>query len=173
MSQKPSVRAQRLALADVVSDRLLRLHRLWVARRGGRRWPAHTEFSVEALAFVDDTLTLVDVLHDPLHFRMRRIGPSVEELRGLGDQGKLVDEITPPVYGALLRATYTEALNAAEPVFHLIQFLPGVRPPRFPLAYERVILPLSNGGVAIDMLMVATDWSEAITADLRKYHAEG
>ena len=45
---------------------------------------------------------------------MRRVGPSIEELRGPGDQGKLVDEIEPPIYGALLRATYTEALNAAE-----------------------------------------------------------
>ena len=173
MSQKQSVRAQRLSLGDIVSDRLQRLHRLWVARRGKRRWPAHADFSAEALAFTSDTLTLVDVLFDPLHFRIRRIGPSIEELRGPGDQGKLVDELEPPAYGALLRATYTEALNAAEPCFHLVQFLPGVRPARFPLAYERVILPLSNLGVAIDMLMIATDWSEAITPDLRKYHAEG
>ena len=173
MSQKPSVRAQPLALGDIVSDRLQRLHRLWVARRGNRRWPAHADFSAEDLAFIEDTITLVDVLHEPLHFRMRRVGPSIEELRGPGDQGKLVDEIEPPVYGALLRATYTEALNAAEPRFHLVQFLPGVRPARFPLAYERVILPLSNGGIAIDMLLVATDWSEAITADLRKYHTDG
>lgn len=173
MSQKPSVRAQRLVLADVVSDKLHRLHRLWAARRGNRRWPAFAAFSTEDLAFTEDTMTLVDVLHDPLHFRMRRIGPSIEELRGPGDQGKLVDEIEPPIYGAVLRATYTEALNAAEPCFHLVQFLPGVRPARFPLAYERAILPLSNLGVAIDMLLVATDWSEAITADLRRYHTEG
>ena len=173
MSQKPSVRAQRLTLADVVSDRLQRLHRLWVARRGSRRWPAHADFSAEDLAFTEQTITLVDVLHDPLHFRMRRVGPSIEELRGAGDQGKLVDEIEPPIYGALLRTTYTEALNAAEPSFHLVQFLPGVRPARFPLAYERAILPLSNAGIAIDMLLIATDWSEEITADLRKYHTEG
>jgi hypothetical protein len=173
MSQEPSVRAERLTLGDVVSDRLHRLHRLWAARRGDRRWPAHGDFSAEELAFVEDTLSLVDVLYDPLHFRMRRIGPAIEELRGPGDQGKLVDELTPAIYGALLRATYTEALNAAEPRFRLIQFLPGVRPARFPLAYERVILPLSNSGVAIEMLMIATDWSEAITPDLRKFHAEG
>src|SRR5688572_10789186 len=105
MSQKPSVRAQPLALGDIVSDRLQRLHRLWVARRGSRRWPAHADFSAEDLAFIEDTITLVDVLHEPLHFRMRRVGPSIEELRGPGDQGKLVDEIEPPVYGALLRAT--------------------------------------------------------------------
>lgn len=173
MSQKPSVRAQPLTVGDVVSDRLLRLHRLWVAKRGTRRWPSFAEFTPEDLAFADDTLTLVDVLHDPLGFRMRRVGPSVEELRGPGDQGKLVDEMEPPVYGALLRKTYTEAFNAAQPTFHLVQFLPGVRPARFPLAYERVILPLSNFGIAIDMLMIATDWSEAITADLRRYHTEG
>ena len=173
MSQKPSVRAQRLNLSDVVSDKLHRLHRLWIARRRNRRWPAFGDFSTEDLACTEDTMTLVDVLHDPLHFRMRRIGPSIEELRGPGDQGKLVDEIEPPIYGAVLRATYTEALNAAEPTFHLVQFLPGVRPARFPLAYERAILPLSNLGVAIDMLLVATDWSEAITADLRRYHTEG
>ncbi len=173
MSEQPSVRAQRLVLGDVVSDRLHRLHRLWIARRGGRRWPAYADFSPDDLAFVDNTLTLVDVLHEPLNFRMRRIGPSIEELRGPGDQGKLVDELQPPVYGALLRGTYTETVNAAEPCFHLVQFLPGVRPARFPLAYERVILPISNRGVAIDMLMIATDWSEAITADLRNFHERG
>ena len=173
MSQKPGVRAQRLTLGDIVSDRLHRLHRLWILRRGSRRWPAQGDFSAEELAFSEDTITLVDVLHDPLHFRLRRIGPSVEELRGPGDQGKLVDEIEPRAYGTLLRSTYTEALNAAEPCFHLVQFLPRVRPARFPLAYERVILPLSNSGVAIDMLLVATDWSEAITPDLRRYHSEG
>lgn len=172
MSQKPSVRAQRLALGDVVSDRLHRLHRLWAIRRANRRWPAYIEFSTDDIAFVENTLSLVDVLREPLRFRMRRIGPAVEELRGPGDLGKFADELEPPVYGALLRETYTEAVDAAEPCFHLVQFLPGVRPARFPLAYERAILPLSSNGAAIDMLMIATDWSEAITADLRRFHAE-
>ena len=39
--------------------------------------------------------------------------------------------------------------------------------------YERAILPLSSDGAAIDMLMIASDWSDAITADLRRFHAEG
>ena len=173
MSPKPGARAERLTLADIVSDRLHRLYRLWGARRGKRRWPAFADFSDEDLAFAESTLSLVDVLRDPLRFRMRRIGPMIEDLRGPGDLGKFADELEPPVYGALLRATYTEALNAAEPCFHLVQFLPGVRPARFPLAYERAILPLSGDGAAIDMLMIATDWSEAITADLRRFHAEG
>ena len=173
MSEKGGARAERLTLGDIVSDRLQRLHRLWAVRRGARRWPAWADFTADDLAFVADTTTLVDVLYDPLRFRMRRIGPSVEELRGPGDQGKLAHEIEPPVYGALLQATYAEAVNAAAPCFHLVQFLPGVRPARFPLAYERVILPLSSDGAAIDTLLIATDWSEAITPDLRKFHAEG
>jgi hypothetical protein len=173
MSQKPSARAQRLALGDIVSDRLHRLQRQWAAKRASRRWPALADFTADELAFVDNTLSLVDVLRDPLRFRMRRIGPAVEELRGPGDLGKFADELEPPVYGAILRETYTEAVEGAEPCFHLVQFLPGVRPARFPLAYERAILPLSSDGAAIEMLMIATDWSEAITADLRKFHAEG
>ena len=173
MSQKPSARAERLTLADIVSDRLHRLHRLWASRRGQRRWPAHADFSTSDIAFVEDTLSLVDVLRDPLRFRMRRIGPAVEELRGPGDLGKLAEELEPPIYGALLQTTYTVALNAAAPCFHLVQFLPGVRPARFPLAYERAILPLSSDAAGIDMLMIATDWSEAITADLRQFHTDG
>lgn len=173
MSQKPSARAQRLDLGDIVSDRLHRLHRLWTAKRAGRRWPALADFTADDLAFVDSTLSLVDVIRAPLRFRMRRIGPAVEELRGPGDLGKFANEVEPPIYGAILRETYMEALEAAEPCFHLVQFLPGVRPARFPLAYERAILPLSSDGTAIDMLMIATDWSEAITADLRRFHAEG
>lgn len=173
MSQKPGVRAQRLTFGDIVSDRLHRLHRLWASKRAGRRWPALADFTTDELAFADDTLSLVEVLREPTRFRMRRIGPAVEELRGPGDLGKFADEIEPPLYGTILRETYTGAVDAAEPCFHLVQFLPGVRHARFPLAYERAILPLSSDGAALDLLMIATDWSEAITADLRKFHAEG
>lgn len=96
--------------------------------------------------------------------------PAIEELRGRGDEGKMVDEIEPPAYARFLVEHYAEALARGEPAFHLIQFIPGARPARFPLAYERAILPLSSDGVAIDRLLVASDWSEAITAELRRFH---
>jgi len=103
-------------------------------------------------------------------FRIGLIGASIEELRGHGDQGRMVDDIEPPYYARLLIQHYTDAVSRGEPVFHLIQFIPGARPSRYPLAYERVILPLSDDGAALSMLLVGSDWSEAITGDLRRFH---
>ena len=173
MTAPAGVRAEHLTLADVVSDRLQRLHRLWALRRGKRRWPAYAEFAGEDFAFIAGTISLVDVLRAPVRFRMRRIGASIEELRGPGDQGKMVEEIEPKPYAELPRRHYAAAVEGGEPLFHLVQFLPGVRPARFPLAYERAILPLSGDGDAVDMLLIGSDWSEAITSDLRKFHEGG
>jgi hypothetical protein len=170
---KPSrsqVRGTPLALANIASDRLHRLYRLWNERRGARRWPAHADLARDDLGFMHGTVTVIEVLREPLRFRLFALGPAIEELRGRGDEGKMVDEIEPPAYARLLLEHYTEAVTHGEPRFHLVQFIPGVRPSRFPLAYERAILPLSSDGAAIDRLLVASDWSETITAELRKFH---
>jgi hypothetical protein len=163
------VRGTPLALAVVASDRLHRLHRLWSTRRGERRWPARADLAAEDLNFMQGTVTWIDVLREPLRFRVALLGPAIEELRGRADQGKMVDEIEPPEYARLLVRHYADAVARGEPTFHLLQFIPGVRPARYPLAYERAILPLSSHG-DIDVLLVASDWSETITGDLRRYH---
>jgi hypothetical protein len=167
---RAQVRGTPLSLANVTSDRLQRLHRLWNQRRGARRWPAHADLAQDDMGFMHGTVTVIEVVREPLRFRLFALGPAIEELRGRGDEGKWVDEVEPPVYARLLVQHYTEALARGEPMFHMIQFIPGVRPPRFPLAYERAVLPLSSDGATIDRLLVGSDWSEAITAELRKFH---
>ena len=170
VERETRVRATPLAIANVASDRLQRLHRLWNERRGAKRWPAFADLPPGDLNFMQGTATYVEVQRNPLRFRISIIGPAIDELRGRGDQGKMVDDIEPDYYARLLIQHYTAAIARGEPMFHLIQFIQGARPSRYPLAYERVILPLSEDGTAVSMLIAGSDWSEAITPDLRRFH---
>ncbi len=160
-----------LALGDLKSERLRRLHAMWESRRGAKRWPSRTDLRPEDIGFILGSVTLVDVLRDPLRFRMRLVGSQIEDVGRRGDQGKMLDDIKPEYYAAFLRPQYSAAATAGEPLFHRITFLADTRPNLHPLTYERALLPLSADGAAVNMLMVASDWPRDIDGALRKFHA--
>ncbi len=76
-------------------------------------------------------------------------------------------DLMPTAYGALIHDHYCQAVSRREPLLHLI-VLDTIERSR---SYARLLLPLSEDGCAVTMLMTI-DSVEQNTRALRDYFAE-
>jgi hypothetical protein len=152
---------------DPTTDRYPDLQRVlayWQRKRGGRLAPARTDIDPAELVAVLPRIMLADVLSDPLDFRYRLSGTGIRNIHGNDMTGRSPRALEPPAYGALIFAHYCEAVRRQEPLLHLI-VLDAYQRSR---SYARLLLPLSNDGEHITMLM-AVDSKEQNTQALKAY----
>lgn len=143
-----------LALA-VKSPVLQRLHDEWDHRRRGRLMPARADFDPIDLKYILGNLTMVDVLRDPLRFRIRLHATNVAAHVGFDLTGKELDAITDPHYRELVRDHYTAVVERRRPV---LEFRDRVMTDNVCLHCEVLALPLGNDGQVVDRIMSAFVW---------------
>jgi len=101
---------------DLLDDRLTRLHQYWSAKRGDR--PAPRRADIDPPLDIPDLLpilTLIEVLRDPLQFRLRLVGTGVVQALGRDGTGRFVDE---SLYGSdapAIVATYRRMIEEVRP----------------------------------------------------------
>jgi hypothetical protein len=103
----------------------------------------------------------------PLDFRYRLSGTGICSVHGEDATGRSPRCFMPPAYGALIHAHYCEAVRRRTPLLHLIVLDTNERA----RSYVRLILPLSEDGAAVSMLMTV-DSKEQNTEALRNFFAE-
>lgn len=93
---------------------------------------------------------LVDVCSDdPLDFQYRLSGTAINAILSGEQTGKRPYDLDPPPYGAMIHEHYCLAVARREPVFHVVMLDIGARL----LTYARLLLPLSEDGTAVTMLI--------------------
>ena len=147
----------------VSSDRLNRLFQLWKELRGGSGLPFRSVLAPEQLGFILGHVTIIDVVLDPLNFRFRLIGTRIEEAGRRGDQGKTLDQIEPASYRDLVGTAYREVVEGALPTCHQISYFHR----QDLVSFERIILPFTLTGSAVDFLLEALDWLPGVQQDLK------
>ena len=155
---------------DPTSERyqdLRRVHVYWKDRCQARFAPRRADIDPADLVAVLPRIMLADVLTDPLDFRYRLSGTAITEVHSLNLTAKSPRDLMPIAYGALIHNHYCQAVSRREPLLHLI-VLDTVERSR---SYARLLLPLSEDGCAVTMLM-AIDSVEQNTRALRDYFAE-
>ena len=111
---------------------------------------------------------LVDVLPSlPVDFRYRLSGTGICDVHGVNHTHKRPRDLMPPEYGALIHAHYIECVERRVPLLHLIVLDIDDRE----LCYARLLLPLSEDGAAVTMLM-AVDSKEQNTRALKDFFSE-
>lgn len=163
MAGKAKTGVTKLSEHLLQSDKLRRVHQLWVELTGDRPLPLRAEITPERLGFVLGQVTIVDVLRDPLNFRYRLVGTKIEDAGRRGDKGKTIDEIEPAAYRQMVGSAYREVVETAQPVIQQISYLHHQRV----VAFERIVLPFSQSGGEVDVLLEASDWAPGIHQDLR------
>ena len=143
-----------VALA-VKSPALQRLYDDWESRRRGRLMPARADFDPVDLKDILGNLTMVDVLRDPLRFRVRVHATNVAARVGFDLTGKEIDAITDPHYRKLVRDHYTAVVERRRPV---LEFRDRVMTDNICLHCEVLALPLGNDGQVVDRVMSAFVW---------------
>lgn len=131
------------------------LYAYWLAKRGSRIGPSRSAIRPEDLALLLPNLALADVIGDPPRFRFRLFGSNLTQAYGEDLTGKFLDQID--LGSASLK---TDVINFCAQIVR--ECRPQVVRVRFVkqtdgryLEYERIGLPLSEDGKAVNMILCA------------------
>jgi len=140
--------------ADAARERcgggLLRLYRYWDHIRGDRAMPARGD--IDPLHLPSGLLPhvfLVDVLPDAPYFRYRLTGTRVDEIHGEAMTGKAPRDIRTPEIALAAESQCRRVLLTRSPSCDHVTLM--ARDSSF-WHFERLVLPLSDDGAAVNML---------------------
>jgi hypothetical protein len=129
---------------------LKQLYDYWDRKRAERRWPTREDVDPVEMRFALGNLDLVEVTYDPLVFRFRISGSNIDRDEGFNMQGKTLDEYPLPQHREATRRTYLKVLETGDPDYEELERVDEGRAVHF----GRLILPLSNDGSRIHMLLM-------------------
>jgi len=138
-------------LTGFTEPHLHRLYEYWRRRRGTRRFPARSDIDPLDFSYILGNIMLIEVLRNPLRFRMRVHGSRMTQRAGYDLTGKFLDELPIADYRNYVIERCKGLTEAGEPALvHHDRVLDGRR-----RRYEALWLPLSENGVDVTMLMAA------------------
>ncbi len=128
----------------------------WDRLRDKRLLPRWQGFEAEELAAMAESLSFLDVIGSDgnARFLIRYHGNRISEAYGAVCQGKFLDEILPPQYREAALSTYHRLLVTNLPVYTIADTRD--RSERI-VHYERLLLPFSRDGVAIDRVLASLE----------------
>ena len=145
---------------DLQSAELKKLHAYWAEKAGVRPMPSRRDLDpIIDIPEITPHLWLVDVEDDPPRYRFRLVGTEVVARYGADFTGKRLDEIDlggdrETILLEYERARHSKAPRCSRHKYQLEQT------GRY-LIYERLLLPLSDDGETVNMLLCAAYSLEA------------
>lgn len=140
----------------IESPRLRELHAYWDDRRAGKPMPSRADIDPLDIPRLLPHLILVDVAPGTKRLRARLVGTKVVEMYGRDYTGEYFDEIDFGHRRAAIEHDYVTCLETRQPYVseHSFWTTGGAL-----FRSERLILPLSDDGTAVSMLLSALDFS--------------
>lgn len=129
---------------------LRRLLAYWRAKKGDRPVPTRADIDPAEIKPLLPHVGLVDVERAPLRFRYRLAGTEIARGYGLELTGRYLDEMDLDDHQRQIVEEYTRAAETGEPSCSIMEYS---RKDGRHIRYERMVLPLSSDGKAIDMLI--------------------
>ncbi len=119
-------------------------------RIGDGRLPSRADLDPADITRILGNVMLVDVEHSPIRFRMRLCGTIVDRLFGRDFTGCYLDERGAEYFERDVLTDYGDVVTTQRPHFlqRTVALGDGVW-----LAYQRLLLPLSENGADVDMLL--------------------
>ncbi|HEV2546210.1 MAG TPA: PAS domain-containing protein [Stellaceae bacterium] len=165
------VEIQRPALVDIRDARLRRLYEYWLEKRGDRRFPSRRDIDPIDFSYVLGHVILVDVLRDPLRFRVRVHGTEMVAKAGYDLTGKFLDDHPISEYRHYVMERCEGLVRDGEPLLVRHDRTLDGKPRR----YEALWLPLSDDGRHVTKLLATQiyDWQIEQVAFPRSVVAKG
>jgi hypothetical protein len=138
----------------VKTPELKTLYAYWSETAGERLMPSRSALDpLIDIPSITSNIWLVDVQGNPLSFHFRLLGSQVVDHYGSDFTGKHLDEMDFGGSGTAIRGEYEETVASRQPTYarHLIEVAQTQRI----LMYERLLLPLSDDGKTVNMLLGA------------------
>lgn len=130
---------------------LLRLLDYWETKRGPRRFPSRRDIDPLDFVYVLGNVGLLDVIRDPLRFRIRLFGENLVRRVGVEVTGKLLDEVPLPQLRGHFALRCGQIVERGTPYRTKGDYFLDERPSQ----HELLVLPLSEDGAAVSMLLFA------------------
>lgn len=124
----------------------------WKSKKGKRLAPTRADIDPVDIPRILPRVMLVDVettAQGEPDFRYRLSGTGIRDVHGYDATGLRPRELTPAIYGQLIHAHYRAAVEARQPLAHVIAMITNKKQ----RSYARIILPLANEEGKIDKLM--------------------
>jgi hypothetical protein len=137
--------------AEIRAARLLRFYLYWVERKGARRFPSRADIDPLDFDYLLGNIMLIDVVGDPLRFRVRLHGSNMVMRAGYDLTGKFLDDLPIPEYRRYVIERCKGVVKTGAPLVVQHDRVLGGRPQR----YEALWLPFSSDGTRITMLSCA------------------
>ena len=146
---------KRIALHEVRFDTIVMVADHLDRKRRTRPFPARADVLPEELRCALGRIILLDVRYDPLDFVFRLYGSEIAAMDRDEVTGKSVRVVEPAAYRDMLIRHYTEAVTERAPLFHEIVAAAD----HACESYQRAVIPLSDDGAAINMLLTVSGWN--------------
>ena len=139
------------AALEIGHPALRELHGYWEARRGERAIPSRADMDpVELPRPLLPNLFLVDVEEGPRRFRYRLVGTELTGVMRRELTGRYIDEM-PFLFRKFALPAYAEVMERAAPTYREINAIEAL----WRIRYKRLLLPLSEDGARINMILGA------------------
>jgi hypothetical protein len=146
--------------AEAQASSLKDLRAYWLAKKGARIAPPRSAIDPAEIVKLLPHVALVDVVGDPPRFRFRLFGTALVAAYGEDLTGKFGDELDLDVRPEIHRLLSKVVRECCEDVA-LIHFTRR-EAPRY-VEYERILLPVSNDGSTVDMILIGYAIAKAYT----------
>jgi len=151
------VKREALPILNTPSPIMLQLQALlalWQARSRPERLPMRSDFADEDMRPFFGNVFIVDVLPQAPHFRFRLFGLSLVNAANREWTGKTLEEIDISPYEPDVFEQYHQVRETGQPAVQLRSFEPP--PGTFTdewRRYERLLLPLGDGGAKVEQIL--------------------
>ncbi|HWI29279.1 MAG TPA: PAS domain-containing protein [Stellaceae bacterium] len=131
----------------------------WQRKRGSRAMPSRRDLDPIEMPKLLPFVMLYDVLASPLDFRYRLIGTEVRSILAADYTGKRFSEVPGKGRGSVVWDNCEQVVLSKMP---FSRSPPYVGPERVLRACENLLLPLSDDGVAVNMILQAISFERGI-----------
>ena len=138
--------------AQLADPDMIALYDYWQQQRHGRRMPSRRDLDPVHLPRQLPNLMLIDIEREPFRFRYRLVGTRVVEASAEDRTGAYFDAVEFFAKNPVVMGQYKQVADEGVPRFSLEPFKNFVNGTTYQV--ERLILPLSTDGEAVDMLLV-------------------
>lgn len=140
---------------DQATPKLRLGYRYWDSKRAGRRMPARVDIDPAEMVPFLSHVVLMDVLRDPLDFRYRLMGTTVDSHMTRHYTGLRLSEVP---HQRSPSAIWTNFETVARDGAPLQTNVPYVGPHKEFLRVQDMIMPLSADGRTVDILFAVVDF---------------
>lgn len=127
------------------------LHSYWLSKKGSRIAPPRAAIWPDELRALLPNIALVEVIGTPPRFRFRLFGSNLVDAYGEDITGRFADEVDLDGIGCRIHDDATSVVRERRASVAQIAYKTG---DGRHLQYERVLLPLSDDGETVNMILI-------------------